>query len=346
MASQIEIFDGAYRPDYEPESWHKQEDAVPGKITEKRQISRVAYPIIVEDYPLPPGYFIANNGCSKVIVAKHPERNIILGTCSPEYVPFGNDQIFDTVMEAFKVNDISADLVFALTMKNAQMVSYSFEIKDTSKFLAGGRPHKMYACFSNAHNKTQKLIGCGTATNVLCANTHNLMMRGEKHGFNFSWGHNKKDHRSFEELKELLNSVKHSAELYSKLADQMVNKPINLTQAQAIAMSILSKKEKASKQTFNHATEIARLFTKEGIGNSGENLFDLFNGATQHFTHGEGVGKNVVGMKRLFSSEFGNGAEKKDTFLLTFQDEEGELISDSDIDNLVKSGEKLLKEYA
>ncbi len=346
MASQILELDSAYRPSSEPPSWHKQEDEVPGEITKKEQIPNVAIKIHAEPFPVPPGYKLGSNKIAKMIVADHPKGKVIIDTFSLQYRVFSNDEIVDKVWEAFAANNIPAKLAFALTMHNLAMVSYSFEIPG-SEFFAGARPHKMYAGFSSSHNGKQGLRGFGTVTNTVCANTHLMAMKGEKHGFDFTWWHDAASKKQFDNLPKLIEATQHHAQLYSKLAAQMANKTINQKQAHAIALQLLAKDQKeVSAQAVNASEEIAVLF-KTGIGNSGSNLFDFFNAVTQHYTRGNGSGgEKVSPYKKMISSEFGAASEKKVFVLRSLQRDNGDLLSDAELNSLVLAGDKLLHEYA
>lgn len=341
MASEILSWDGAYRPDYKEKSWHNQEITAAGKILKGDQIPNVAYPVTIEPAP-EDDCIIVNPAVKYRIIGNHPDGKLVFGNCSSEYAPIGNDVILEKAFEAFQHNNIPADLVFALTMKNGMIVSYSFEIEKWSEFFAGGRPHKLHACITSSHNKSQGLLGFGTATNVLCANSHRMAMRGQKHSFSFKFFHNSKGKEGFSELPQLMEALTASAGLYSKLADEMAGKVITVGQARAIAAEILfAKNAEANTRAVNAVEEITDLF-QSGIANKGQNLFDLVNAVTQLYTHGSMSSK--VGVSgRLYSSEFGTGAEKKEDFLLGLQTDKGELISDDELNRLVAAGEKRLK---
>lgn len=344
---QIRRLDAAYRPASEPPSWHKVETPVEGEITCAEQIPNVAVPIYLEPYPTPEGYILASSACEKQIVADHPEHGkVILGTFSRKYEVFSNRDIFDQVMEAFAANNLPARLVFALTMKDLAMVSYSFELANASEFMAGGRPHKMYNCFWSSHDGKNGLNACGTSVNCLCWNTHRMMVKGPKEVFDFVFYHDKRGKEMFQELPRLIEATLVHASAYSKLADQMANKTLNTNQAHAIAMELLAKgASEISGKTVNAAAELARLF-KKGIGNNGDDLFDLVNAATEYWTHGEGSGKSVSAAKKLFNSEFGTAADNKVDFIQRLQNKDGDLISDDELNQIIAAGDKLLLEHA
>ena len=73
------------------------------------------------------------------------------------------------------------------------------------------------------------------------------------------------------------------------------------------------KLERFSTRTLNHVQGIAAL-ARHGLGNSGRSMYDVFNGATQYYTSGDGVGKTTSAGRRAYSSEFGTGADRKQEF--------------------------------
>lgn len=344
--AQIKSLDFAYRPASERQSWHNLEKPVEGDITSADQIPNVACPIILEPYPTPEGYILAAKGCSKQIVADHPVHGkVILGTFSDKYQTFSNLDIFNQIMEAFDKNSIPARLVFALTMRNLSVVSYSFEVKDASEFFAGGRPHKHYICGTGSHDGKNGVRIFGTTVNSLCSNTLRLAMKGEKLSLDYTFFHDKRGKGLFDELPRLVEASLLHVTAYSKLADKMANKALTLTQAQAIAIELLAKGEsEISTRTVNASEEIARLF-KHGIANNGDDLFDLTNAVTEFFTHGDGTGKTASMDKKLYSSDYGTGADKKAQFIAALQNKDGDLISDAELNEIAKRGEKLLLEY-
>jgi hypothetical protein len=73
-------------------------------------------------------------------------------------------------------------------------------------------------------------------------------------------------------------------------------------------------KLKLSKQAQNAMEGIVEL-ARRGKGNAGETAYDLWNGATDYWSNGAGVGSDTVGLsKRAYRSNFGSGATHKTAF--------------------------------
>jgi hypothetical protein len=82
-------------------------------------------------------------------------------------------------------------------------------------------------------------------------------------------------------------------------------------------------KAELSTRSMNAAQGIATLFSR-GIGNKGETLYDLANGATEYWTSGEGTGSTKVDRfgkpvtsraDRAYRSQMGSAATHKESFV-------------------------------
>jgi len=345
MSHCIDKHDTAYRSSNMPKSWHNLENVVEGDITTIDQIPNVACPIIIEDYPIQEGYVLAGNNCAKQIVAIHPDKKVVLATCSPEYVPIGNDVIFEKVMEAFAENEISANLSFAVTMNNMANVSYCFRLNDSKEFFVNGTDkHDLFFNVFAGNSGNHGVRMYGSTVRQVCMNTCELALRSNKYIMDATFYHSSKGLFDFRNLPNLVEATLHHATAYSKLAEQMQNRAMSKSECKAIAAQMLASKHELSTQVYNHVTSIGLLF-EQGAGNKGETLFDGFNGITEHFTAGDGSGKTVTKFRKMISADYGNAAEKKKEILLNLQNSQGELISDHEIDQLIKQGNILLNRY-
>ncbi len=341
--------DSAVRPSWAPPSWHKEEDIFQGEIKKSSDIPQIACRVHLEDHPLKPGYVLGSNKCAKDIVAILPDKRVVIHTCSPQYAEFSNDRLFDLMMESFTKHNIPARLSFALTMNNLARVSYCFELDAANEFFAVGEKYKLYLNAINYHDKTSGARIFGSGERVVCHNTMMMALKGVKEALDFIFFHDKTGRKALENLPQLINAVQVNASIYSKLAEQMKNKTLNLQQAHAIALELLSKlngKTEVSAQVINAAEEVAGLF-QNGRGNTGDSLYSLWNGFSEYFTSGNGSGGEKVNkFKKMVSADYGVAADKKLAILTGFQKDDGDLLSDAQINQLIKSGEKLLHEYA
>jgi hypothetical protein len=346
MSANILDLDSAARPSWAPQSWHKLENVVEGDITQKEQIPDIACSIHLEPFPLPPGYIQGSSKCSHVIVAEHRGEKVVINSASRQYHVFGNDQVFDLVMDALSQHGIEAKLSFALTMGNKSRINYCFELPEASEFFKGDK-HTVYANFYNCHDKSDGFHGFGSATRGVCQNTVNLALNGIKEGFDFTFWHDKRGLELLKKLPELMLAVHKQAKAYSVLAQQLGNKAINQTEAEAIIIEILARDNggRVTTNLKNAKDEILRLY-KKGQGNTGDSLWDVLNGFTEYYTSGDGTGRKVDAFKKMVRSDFGDGADMKVNVVQTLQADDGEIISDADLNAIIANGEKLLLEYA
>lgn len=346
MSANIKEMDSAIRSINERPSWHGLEEVCDLPITSKEQMPKIACPIVVEPVELPDGYVFSGTNCTHRVVAKHPSNSIVIASCSPDYVAIGNSFIFDKAMEAFEKHGIRAELAFALTMGNLSRVSYSFRLLDHKEFFVHGQDlHELLMNFIGGHDKTMGQRVFGSTVRVVCANTAQLAIRSKKYVMDATYYHNKTGFLNFDELPAQIEATLHHAAAFSKLAEQMGNRAIKMHEAKAIAAELLANgTNEISSQVYNAADEIGILY-KNGLGNKGENLYDVWNGITQYFTTGNGSGKSVTKFKKAVSADYGNAADKKSMALVKLQTDEGELISDEMIDMLIKRGNHLLNNY-
>jgi len=346
MAHLILELDSAIRPASSPESWHKVESTFDGLIRKASDIPNIAFPIISQPRPLLDGQVFSGNNCRMDIIGKHPKHDIIIASASPEYKTIGNDTMLENVLAAFETHGIRAILSFALTMNNCKKVSYAFEIEGANEFFVNGNDrHKQYINVTGAHDGTAGVQKFGSATRIVCDNTLQMALRGVKSLMDYSFYHSAKGVFDFSKLPQIIESSLLHASAYSKLAEQLGNRPLKLEEAKAIAAQMLSNgSTDISTMTVNAADAIADTF-QYGKGNKGENLYDYLNGVTEYYTSGDGSGKTVSKFQKMVSSDFGNGATKKSDVLYKLQTPKGDLISDNEINALITQGNLLLKSY-
>lgn len=339
MAHNIQELDIAIRAKNTPVSWHKLE-----REAENDDFSEIAIPYTKEILPLPDGYVYANGNCNHAIVAhKNDNTKVIICSTSSEYKVVGNDVIMETVQKAFDTHGIPAKLNFALTMGNLSKVALTYTVENMSEFFAGGDEHKHFLTFVGGHDKTIGIKGFGTATRSVCANTLSLALKGVKNFIDFNFYHNKTGVENFAKLPQWIEASLLHAQEYSKFAEQLGNVALTLEQAKCIALQMMSNQDIPSTQIVNRSEGIADLF-KNGKGNNGENAWDLVCGITEFFTSGVGSGKKIT-MKKVISSDYGTAAQTKVDLINGLRSDNGDIISQAEIDVLVRQGERLLMDY-
>jgi hypothetical protein len=356
MAHLILENDSAYRPANTPVSWHGLETPVDGEILTSAQIPGVAYDVTKEKLLTllnsnSDQYVLSGSNCSDVIIGTIPQedgtmKKLIIATSSPEYHVISNRMIFEKAMEAFEKAGIPVSLSYCLTMDNGKKVSYAFAIKGTEEFNTNnGDVTKLFIIVTGSHDKTMGVRLFGSMTRVVCNNTLQMALRGEKKGINHTFFHNAKGVLDFQHLPQLIDSIYSDSQKFVKLTEQMGNFALAQMDAFYLAIGFLAEgKKEISTQIYNQAGGITYLF-KAGKGNHGRSFYDLLNGVTEFYTTGDGSGKKVSLWAKAVSADYGNAASKKAEFLQTFQDEFGNLVSEDQIFKMLNIGKTLAAAY-
>jgi hypothetical protein len=339
MAHLIKEHDTALRLAGTEKSWH-------GLERETESFEELAYKYEKRILPLPEGYQYASGNCNYSIVAhKDDDTKLVIATASESYVVRGNDEIMETLDAAFAKHGIPAKMVFGLTMGNLSKLALNYTVENMGEFFAGGDEHKLFLSVISGHDKVLGTRFIGTGTRVVCANTAEMALKGTKHIVNTNFYHNASGQNDFKNLPELLEATLAHAKEYSEFAEQLGNVAITLEQAKMIALQMLHNQQKENVSTIivNRATEIANLF-KNGLGNKGENLWNFTNGITEYFTRGDGSGKKT-NMKKVISADYGTAMQTKMKMINALRTDNGDLISQQEIANMVTEGEAMLRNY-
>ena len=126
-----------------------------------------------------------------------------------------------------------------------------------------------------------------------------------------------------------------------KNIEQLANTPISDNNAKLFALGYMNSSATRSQ---NKAEQIHKLFRK-GQGNKGKNLYDLFNGFTEFYTHGDlSVKRDKKALKKFKqdqwrSSEVGASAKVKNRVF-------NQLLNTSAVENTIAKGKILRKEIA
>ena len=120
---------------------------------------------------------------------------------------------------------------------------------------------------------------------------------------------------------------------------QLFSREVSQDHAKMIMYAFLST-AKLSTRVYNAVNESIFPLFVSGKGNKGENLADVFSAFTDYYTHESAGGDDK--MKQFVSSEFGNGATKKQEamkFLIKCADVKAEFQRKVDL------GRQLEKDY-
>jgi hypothetical protein len=142
----------------------------------------------------------------------------------------------------------------------------------------------------------------------------------------FSVYHTKNADLAMHNLPELFSAILKGRANLKEVMEYLEENKCDHNDALAMAAGYFcleTGKEELSSRSMNAAQGIATLFTR-GIGNKGETLYDLANGATEYWTSGEGTGslkanipkiKQTSAADRVYKATMGSAATHKESFV-------------------------------
>jgi hypothetical protein len=151
---------------------------------------------------------------------------------------------------------------------------------------------------------------------IVCLNTlrWSLEAAGE---VGFTIRHTKNADIALQNLPELVNNILKGRVNFKEVMEYLETCKVDSNEALAMAAGyfmVESGAPKLSTRSLNAATEIVNLYAN-GLGNRGQSLYDLANGATQYWTSGGGVGIKADALTKAYKSEFGMAADHKNRFV-------------------------------
>lgn len=254
------------------------------------------------------------------------------------YKVIQNEEVWDTMETALK--GVGAKVTTAGTLERGKKFFISADIGDKEQTINGDK-FLSFVNFVTSHDGTIAMNTYDSNIRIVCMNTLRWSMEAAgKVGFKVY--HTKNADLGMSNLGDLLNAILKGRVQLKKVMEYMAT--VKLSNEEAIAMAagyfcLSTGKEEIATRSYNAATEIAMLFSR-GIGNKGETLYDLVNGATEYWTSGAGVGKATSSLgSRIYRSAMGSAADHKNAFVGMMADEESR-------GNAYKMGKAALKAYA
>lgn len=181
----------------------------------------------------------------------------------------------------------------------------------------------MNLIFATGHDGTMSGTAYDSGVRPICQNTFiaSLMQKGD---INLKVRHTKNADIAIENLPAVLNAILTNRVQLKEVLEYLDSCKVDNNEALAMTAGyfLLDAEEKTlTTRSLNAATEIVALFAR-GAGNIGETLYDLWNGATEYWTMGEGTGKNADQTTKRYKAAFGKASDHKSGFLNMLSDEE------------------------
>lgn len=259
----------------------------------------------------------------KALVADLRGRVELKGTehqFAPLHMPKNSYQVIDNraVWDALKesTKDLGVKVVTAGTLEGCKKFFMSVDIGG-SEFSVNGDKFLSYLNFVTSHDGTLAMQAYDSAVRIVCLNT--LRWSLEAAGkVGFKCYHSKNASATMVKLPELLSAVLIGRKDFIEYADFLDQSPLEQPDMLNITLNYLTTGadvDKISTRTLNSAEGIVNL-AKNGMGNKGKTRYDLLNGFTEYYTHGDGVGKRSSLATKQYKAQFGSAADHKTDFAM------------------------------
>lgn len=243
-----------------------------------------------------------------------PEDQNLVPMHSPKdsYTAISNRDIWEGLQRSIK--DVGGKIVTAGTLNECAKFFVSVDIGD-AETIVNGDQFMSYLNFITSHDGTLAAQAYDSNVRIKCMNTlvWSLNAAGE---VGFKVYHTKNAPMGMQRFPELLNAILMGRVDFKNQMEYLASVPITFDEAKYIVLAFLAGNSASggvSGQAINMSEEVQNLFRK-GIGNKGQTLYDLFNGFTEAYTHGGGVGKKSKDSVKYYKSNFGAASEKKHEF--------------------------------
>jgi hypothetical protein len=262
-----------------------------------------------------------------------------LHTPKESYRIITNAEIWECMKSAISELDGQGVKVTTVgTLQNLRKFYISVDLGDGERRTGKGDKIASILNFRTAHDGSMNLEAGDSHTRIVCMNTFRWS-RAYEGAIDVRVPHTKNASIQVKNLGEYLHTVLSGRQKMLDAISHLETLEASPSHAAYAAASYLTEKEadEMSTRAYNRAVDIRDLATA-GKGNSGKNRYDVFNGFTEYFTHGNGAGgKDADKAKRWSVSNFGTAADHKERFLNL-------ILNDSDFSEALERGEKLFRD--
>jgi len=231
----------------------------------------------------------------------------VLGVVGPRYEVFQNERMFEWFAPFLE----SGEALFETggSLKDGTIVWALAKVCDLEELVKPGDRVASYVLLSHAHDGTQSIRAGFTTTRVVCFNTLSAAHSSSESKL-LRVPHTRSHEKALELIRETMElqtqEFKADADLYRKLAQTRVNEKDLKRYIQAALTDTITEEEfeDLSPQLQNQVDRAFELAIS-GMGNSGETLWDGYNGITQYLTWEKGRSED----SRLRSLWFGSARD-------------------------------------
>lgn len=250
-----------------------------------------------------------------------------------------NAEIWEIVKKT--AADTGAIVTSAGTLEGCKKFFVSLEFPDKSLLKANGDDFKAHLNFVTSHDGTIGVRAYDSMIRIVCMNTLRASLASQgKVGFTVY--HSKSAGAKVAKLPELIAEVMTERAEFIRQMELLDEMKLTAAKARHIVGGWFATEQAMGKAIEPLATrsrdsveQIIHLFA-HGQGNEGASAYDLLNGFTEYFTHGEGCGKKATTAEKAYKANFGGAAARKDAFFES-------LLNPAEIELLTANGEKALR---
>jgi hypothetical protein len=255
---------------------------------------------------------------------KTPPRFVPLHVPKQGYNPLENGQFFEALENALDKCGVNYSISTAGTLGNMALFYFSLQIDNLTVKGGRGEELKPYLSGTTSHNGSLVPRFKDSWIRPVCRNTVDALNR-ETSALDVIGKHTANGLSSIENMAQIVESFftgveKLEKEIFPRLQSQgITSQEMRDISAGYFCLPALESKASIEKFTLStqarNAVEGIASLARHGQGNAGETLYDLFNGATDYWSNGAGVGSEKVSMqKKVYKARFGAAADHKTAF--------------------------------
>jgi hypothetical protein len=311
------------------------------------EIQQINFPILEAKVSFDVDGILVPMQSRKVIAAdlRHredlPENDRIIGLHCPtnSYTPITNREVYEQALEICKGLDMK--IVTMGTLEGCKKFFLSIDTGDSElkvKNLASGKNEVILAFVDliTSHDGTLAQETYDSMRRIVCMNSFRWS-RQEKGSLGGKVYHTKNAKSAMEFMANRISNILDNRLMFIQTMEELSELTLTKDEALYLALAYFGQSaDKVSTRSVNAAESIQNLF-RNGQGNVGKSRYDLFNGATEYWTSGDGTGMKTDATEKQYKAAFGSAADHKEQFL--------NFLDKPDLSFEIESGRKLFNDF-
>jgi hypothetical protein len=250
-----------------------------------------------------------------------------LSVMGKDYCVIDNGTVLEVVEKALTDYGLDARICTAGTVRSGRHFFLSLQQAENSVELQSGDKWEFYLNLTTSHDGTDSLNAYMCSFRTVCYNTLRAGLDGADNRVRIY--HTKNAALQMDSLPEILVAMRNQQEDTVQALALLAGIKCDWARARRIVSGYFANLQgpakdgsaKFSTRTANTVEGILETY-RGGKGNRGETLYDLLNGVTEYYSHGEGTGQKATAADRAFRAQFGGAAEHKERFMGLLRDPE------------------------